>query len=1154
MSIIKEIKKRAGRSLAILLAASMVLSLDSAVAFAAAADEGASVAAGSEEIQAAEEMAEEELSQEAEEVTEEVTGAELSEDISEAEETEEAEEEISEVSATSVSADEAAATEEEMALGAYADASIGITAAKAVFTKKNKLQISWKKGKEDKSFRVYPISKSGDTFATPLNGTFTTKTKLEVTPETLEDLEGDAAYAFKIVGYTDKFGQSESGYYSYVTATPTISQVQRHGDIALGYGRMEIAYTQIPGAAGYTIQRATKSNFKEIEDESVETELYKENYYDNLNSGQVLMRNDIDTCKSLNSNGKTVYYYRVKASVMINDLGRELESPAYSKAVGAKVTVRAPREGSISENDATSVTLSWEDMTADTLVTELDGDSVVERYDTTDQITTNDTYIIYASINGAAFKKIKTLKNSDLTFVPKGAKAFSGAQTFDYRTVKYELTGLKAEKDYVFKIAATKNKLTGAKSAGENLALHTELNDVDGMTFQNSNLDWIQVSWNKVPGATGFRIYYRELESETVAKAGLSSWNMSAASYVDVKNKVKDGKVVGTIPKLSNRRYYGIYVVALGNNADKKSENPQKSADSVNYIYAMTKISAPTVTVKQTKNSLKFSWKAVAKASGYKIEYVVGSSDIDNPVKIRDYKASDYDEDTLSYTINDLYIGEPVTVRITTIYTGDGATGEDKYGNNTTLYEALAPDTPTIIDTIYTKDDIGATVYVKRPSSTYENSSYTTEYYYRVYASEKKSKDYELIAVSANNALDPYNNSTSYNTVTDFSELENGKTRHYRVYLVAHTSSSVYDFDNTVVSRSYDYAAFCKATSVKASTVTITKGSEKDIELSFSPSATTVKEVKKWYVATGNSKTYDSELAIKAAGTVDDNNTSDYPDGVNRYKNDYIRVQNLDKYWRGTSKSGGYCYNDTLGSGLLAPKLRIKGIKKGTSYVKAVLSTGEEVTFKINVVESSSSSSSSGGSSSNSTVIVLDPGHGGSDGGCASGNLKESTINLKISKYTKEYLEEYGYDVYLTRSSDKAVDLDDRVIYAKGKGATAIVSQHINSGSGTGLECYYSLYYNSSTGKTLANNMLSYTVDKTGMSNRGAKTKKGDNGDYYAIIRYAASSSSSYGGKSIIGVIMENGFIQNDAGYMDSDSDLDKIAHGNARGIDATFK
>src|SRR5699024_7515689 len=58
-------------------------------------------------------------------------------------------------------------------------------------------------------------------------------------------------------------------------------------------------------------------------------------------------------------------------------------------------------------------------------------------------------------------------------------------------------------------------------------------------------------------------------------------------------------------------------------------------------------------------------------------------------------------------------------------------------------------------------------------------------------------------------------------------------------------------------------------------------------------------------------------------------------------------------------------------------------------------------------------------------TIVLDPGHGGADGGAKGGNsVDEKEITLKVAKLLKEKLEQAGALVYLTREED--MDLADR--------------------------------------------------------------------------------------------------------------------------------
>lgn len=56
----------------------------------------------------------------------------------------------------------------------------------------------------------------------------------------------------------------------------------------------------------------------------------------------------------------------------------------------------------------------------------------------------------------------------------------------------------------------------------------------------------------------------------------------------------------------------------------------------------------------------------------------------------------------------------------------------------------------------------------------------------------------------------------------------------------------------------------------------------------------------------------------------------------------------------------------------------------------------------------------------NGKVIVLDAGHGGADGGAVSeSGLIEKDITLQMVFYLRDYLQEAGALVYLTRESDR---------------------------------------------------------------------------------------------------------------------------------------
>lgn len=91
-------------------------------------------------------------------------------------------------------------------------------------------------------------------------------------------------------------------------------------------------------------------------------------------------------------------------------------------------------------------------------------------------------------------------------------------------------------------------------------------------------------------------------------------------------------------------------------------------------------------------------------------------------------------------------------------------------------------------------------------------------------------------------------------------------------------------------------------------------------------------------------------------------------------------------------------------------------------------------------------------------VIAIDAGHGGRDGGAMNREgLIEKDINLKISLYLRDYLQQAGALVVMTREDDKDLadpetkgsrkrqDLLRRVEFVNHKKADLLISIHLNS-------------------------------------------------------------------------------------------------------------
>jgi N-acetylmuramoyl-L-alanine amidase len=108
-------------------------------------------------------------------------------------------------------------------------------------------------------------------------------------------------------------------------------------------------------------------------------------------------------------------------------------------------------------------------------------------------------------------------------------------------------------------------------------------------------------------------------------------------------------------------------------------------------------------------------------------------------------------------------------------------------------------------------------------------------------------------------------------------------------------------------------------------------------------------------------------------------------------------------------------------------------------------------------------------------VIALDAGHGGADGGAESKDgLVEKNINLGITLYLRDYLQQVGAVVIMTREEDKdlanvntkgysrrkAEDLKQRVQYVNQYKSDLFVSVHLNSipsSRYSGAQTFYSV-------------------------------------------------------------------------------------------------
>lgn len=161
--------------------------------------------------------------------------------------------------------------------------------------------------------------------------------------------------------------------------------------------------------------------------------------------------------------------------------------------------------------------------------------------------------------------------------------------------------------------------------------------------------------------------------------------------------------------------------------------------------------------------------------------------------------------------------------------------------------------------------------------------------------------------------------------------------------------------------------------------------------------------------------------------------------------------------------------------------------------------------------------------------VVIDPGHGGMDGGSVSdGGDTEKEINLAIAMKLKKIFEDNGYTVVMTRETDvslnensdasvrkqKNSDLKKRAEIANESGAGLFISVHVNkyeSAEIFGAQTFYSK--DDEAGKLYAESVMETLRELNPKNKRLAKTHPSKNLVFQNL--------------KIPGVLVECGFISN---------------------------
>ncbi len=189
--------------------------------------------------------------------------------------------------------------------------------------------------------------------------------------------------------------------------------------------------------------------------------------------------------------------------------------------------------------------------------------------------------------------------------------------------------------------------------------------------------------------------------------------------------------------------------------------------------------------------------------------------------------------------------------------------------------------------------------------------------------------------------------------------------------------------------------------------------------------------------------------------------------------------------------------------------------------------------------------------------IVLDPGHGGKDKGTSGKHLIEKELVLDIAELAKNRLQRKGYEVQLTRKTDKKVRLKKRSKLSRRYDADLFISIHANNAANegvSGIETFilppsntpsthnydklrndYPAHDFNRSNACVAYSLQQHLIEATGADDRGVKRAN------FSVLRHAVSPAA----------LVEVGFLSNpqEEQQLRRKSYRKKLANGIVQGV-----
>ena len=293
----------------------------------------------------------------------------------------------------------------------------------------------------------------------------------------------------------------------------------------------------------------------------------------------------------------------------------------------------------------------------------------------------------------------------------------SETNKFEYygysKTNSFEMSKLKSATEYTIRVRAyiTKNNKKYFGKYSSNIIASTRPRQVKNIVMDSKTDNNICVSWDKVPRATGYRIYLYNLETEKFEYYGYSKTNSFEMSNLKSASEYKI-RIRAYITK-NDKKLFGKYSLET-----TISTNPKQVKN--------------IVVDSRTDTSIKISWDKVVRATGYRIYLYNTETD-----KFEYYGYSK----TNSFEINNLESAMLYKIRIRAYKTMDGIKNYGKYSKETSLNT-----NPSKVNNIYIKENTADNLTLKWDKV--ERASG-----YRVYTYDTQSNSWTYYKTIENNSI-----------------------------------------------------------------------------------------------------------------------------------------------------------------------------------------------------------------------------------------------------------------------------------------------------------------------------------------------------------------------------------------------------------------